>query len=156
MKRPLVLAAFLLALAPTGAAAQSWAQPVEAGWRRYGLLTVVCRSDGHTDMCLGLACRAGGVELVSAAGGGGPMDGRTRLRAGDLDLQLAFAWDDRAIDALGIAASRAAVTPGEVEALAATRTITLSSGGRGPGVSHRFPTRELAREWRRIAPGCRG
>jgi hypothetical protein len=155
MKRPAVIAALLL-LAGAGAEAQSWAQPPESGWRRYGLLTVVCRSDGHTDLCLGLACRAGRPELVSAAGGGGPMDGRTRLRAGDLDILLDFAWDDRALDALGIAASRAAVTAEQVEALAATRTITLSSGGRGSQISHRFPTRELAREWRRIAPNCRG
>jgi hypothetical protein len=153
--RALVLAFAVLA-GGTAAQAQSWAAPADAQWRRYGLLSVVCRGDGHTDMCLGLACRGGRVELVSAAGGGGPMDGRTRLRAGDLDLQLAFAWDDRAIDALGIAASRAPVTASQVEALAATRSITLSSGGRGPGVSHRFPTRELAREWRRIAPGCGG
>jgi hypothetical protein len=148
------LAAFLLLLfaATGGAAAQTW-QAAGEPFRRYGVLTAACLDDGG--VCLAVACPEGQLQLVSAAGGGGPMNERTTIITADRRFEVTFTWDDRGIDILGIAASRAPIDRSMLDAMAASPRIVLRSNGLGSPITHRFATRNLAREVQRIAASCR-
>jgi hypothetical protein len=139
-------------LAAGSALAQSWQAP-DPQFRRFGFLTVACNDDSHGGVCLGLACPEGQLQLVSAAGGGGPMDGPT-ITMGERRAQATFVWDDVGINVLGIAASRAPVDRATVEAMAATPRVTLRAGSGNSALVHRFATRNLAREWERVARSC--
>jgi hypothetical protein len=153
--RALTFGLLLLATTAADAAAQSWA-PARAEFARYGLLTVVCRGAGHTRMCLGLACRAGRLDLVSAAGGGGPMSGATAVRFGGQRVVVNFEDDSRALDVLGIAAARARVAPEVLSGMARAAEIELRPApSAAPDGVHRFPGRGLAAELRRAAATCR-
>jgi hypothetical protein len=148
--------ALALGVACTGGAAQaqgpSWGAPDRA-FAQYGIRSVVCHRTPDTSLCLGLACSRGALALVSVAGGGGPMDGPTRVSDGRSRFTLKFVFDPKAVDRLGLAASRADLTAAQLETLAHAAEITLSDEA-DPRIHHRFPTHGLAREGRRIAAAC--
>jgi hypothetical protein len=133
--------------------AQSWGAP-SPDFARYGIRTMVCDERTHAAPCLGLACVDGALALVSAAGSGGPMDGPTRVSNGRSTFTLRFEFDPRAIDRLGVAAARTDLTAAQFEALLAAQAITLTAQS-DTSIRHRFSTRGLAREWRRVAAACR-
>ena len=149
-----LLGAAALAFAADGAfAAEDWGTPGPA-YARFGIRTIACDERTHDQPCLGLACIDGSVALVSAAGGGGPMDGPTRISTGRDSFTLRFAFDARALDRLGVAASRAFPTAAQFDILLAARSLTLVSQPDGQ-IRHRFGTRGLAREGERVAANCR-
>lgn len=135
------------------ARAQSWEAP-SRDYARYGIRTIVCDQRGHAAPCLGLACRGGALVLVNAAGGGGPMEGPTRVSTGRDTFTLPFTFDPKAIDRLGVAASSADLTAAQLEALLAATSLTLTLQA-DASIRHRFSTRGLAGEWRRAAAACR-
>jgi hypothetical protein len=134
------------------ALAQSWGAP-SRDYARYGIRSVICDERTHAAPCLGLACLDGALALVSAAGGGGPMDGPTRVSTGRTSFSMNFEFDPRAIDRLGVAAAKADLTAAQFEALIEARSITLAAQS-DDSLRHRFTTRGLAREWRRVATAC--
>jgi len=141
-----------LATAAQAQPTQSWGAPSRE-FARYGVRTMVCDTRTHDAPCLGLACRAGTLVLVSAAGGGGPMDGPTRLSTGPSSFTLRFRFDERAIDQLGVAAASAELAPDQLEALMAATSITLTAQS-DARIRHQFPTRGLAEAGRWAAAGC--
>ena len=155
MTRLAFLIVFAVLGAASGATAQTWRAPSEE-FRRYGVLTAACNDNGHGGVCLGLACPEGQLQLVSAAGGGGPMNGETSILIGQRRETVTFRWDDRGLDVLGIAASRAPIRAAVVEAIASTPRVVLRSNGVGSPLTHRFATRNLAREWQRVRASCPG
>jgi hypothetical protein len=132
---------------------RSWGTPGR-DYGRYGILTMVCDERRHAAPCLGLACFDRTLALVSAAGGGGPMEGATRVSNGRTAFTLRFEFDPAAIDRLGVAASRASLDAAQFQALLGAEAITLAANT-DPSVRHRFSARGLAREWRRAAASCR-
>jgi hypothetical protein len=140
-------------LGSNAAYAESWAPPSRE-FARYGVQTVVCNRAGQVPICLGLACRNRAWELVSVAGGGGPMEGLTRVFNGKRSYTLNFLFDPRAIDQLGLAASRVKLSSNQVSALADATEITLTAG-HDPRIRHSFPLRNQAQEWRRVRASCR-
>ena len=76
---------------------RSWGTPGR-DYGRYGILTMVCDERRHAAPCLGLACFDRTLALVSAAGGGGPMEGATRVSNGRTAFTLRFEFDPAAID----------------------------------------------------------
>lgn len=142
-----------MAFAAGTAQAQSWGTPNRA-FSNYGVKTIVCDERTHDAPCLGLACRDGALALVSASGGGGPMDGPTTVSTGRTRFTLRFQYDARAVDRLGIAASHSDLTLSQFEALVAATSVTVNAKG-DPSIRHRFPTRGLASEGRRAAASCR-
>ena len=133
--------------------AQSWAAP-SRNFARYGVRTMTCDQRPHAVPCLGLACFNGALALVNAAGGGGPMDGPTRVSTGRRSFTLNFQYDEQAIDRLGVAAARADLTAAQYEALLEAESITLALQS-DTRIRHRFSTRGLANEWGRVAQACR-
>lgn len=133
--------------------AQSWGAP-NRDFARYGVRTMVCAERAHAAPCLGLACRGGALALVNAAGGGGPMEGETRVSTGAGAFTLRFKFDPRALDRLGVAAASADLTAPQVETLLAATSLTLTLQA-DPRIRHRFSTRGLAGAWRRAAAACR-
>lgn len=146
------LAVALAALLPGASHAGGWGEPSRAE-ARYGLRAVVCRPDGHGGTCLALACRGGRPVLVSASGGGGPMEGPTRVSTGRTAFDLRFTFDGTAVDVLGIAAAEAPLDRSQVEAILKATRITLASSE--PGHRHEFPGRGLADRGGRAAASCR-
>jgi hypothetical protein len=134
--RTMVIAACGVAASLGGPAAQGWT-PSRGGFACSGLIGEVCASDGHAPMCLALAWRAGRLDLVSAAGGGGPMEGATTIRFGGRSTRTTFVFDGRAADAMGVAAARARV-------LGRTQHAERGRDG-GPSLLHARPRRELRR-----------
>lgn len=137
----------------TVAAAEGWG-PARSSSARYGLISEVCNSDSHAPYCLALGCRSGRLELVSAAGGGGPMEGRTTILFGDRSLQTTFVYDDKAVDELGIAAAWARVPDQVLRAVANAEEVRLTAPNAGVVAKHLFPTRGLASELPRAATEC--
>lgn len=135
------------------AQAQSWGAPSRE-FARYGFRTIACHARPEGAPCLGLACRNGTLVLLSAAGGGGPMDGPTQVSTGKGSLTLSFSWDERAVDQLGVAASSADLTAAQFDMLLAATSLTLTSQAEA-SLRHRFSTRGLASEWRRVAAACK-
>lgn len=140
-------------LAKDAEAARGW-RASRGGFAHYGLVSETCDSDGHATACLALACRWGQIELASAAGGGGPMEGRTTIRFGGRTLRTTFVLDPRAVDVMGLAASRSRISGKALEAMAAAGAIELSAPNSGVVMVHRFPTRNLAVEVTRAAAAC--
>lgn len=141
------------ALLGNAAQAESWGSPGRE-FVRYGVRTIVCDERPHGVPCLGLACRNGALALVSASGGGGPMDGPTRVSTGQDAFTLNFEFDPRAIDRLGVAAASVDLTAAQFDTLLAAKSLTLTSQA-DASVRHRFSTRGLASEWRRVAAACK-
>lgn len=137
----------------TAAAAEGWA-PARGSSARYGLISEVCTSDGHAPICLALACRSRRLELVSAAGGGGPMEGRITIRYGDHVVRTSFVYDDKAVDMLGIAAARASVPEQVLRSMANAEEVRLSAPNAGVVAEHRFPTRGFKTELARATAAC--
>lgn len=143
----------LAMLAGGSASAQTWQQPT-AEFKDFGFLTIACNDDAHGGVCLGIACPEGQLQLISAAGGGGPMDGPTVIITSQRRIEATFRWESVAVERLGIAASRARVEPATIEAMAASPRIILRAGSGNSALTHRFATRNLAREWQRISSSC--
>ncbi len=122
-----LLAAVPAAVGESSAAEQGWERS-RGKFARYGLITQSCLRAGHTETCLGLACRAGRLELVSAAGGGGPLNGPTNVGFGGRLLKVTFTEDTRALDVLGISASRSTIRLEALRAMAAAPAIEVRSG----------------------------
>jgi hypothetical protein len=87
-------------------------------------------------------------------GGGGPVEGSTRASNGRHVVTLDFEFDPRSVDRVGVAVSRAKITPEQLETLAREHTITLTSQDE-PRTQFRFPTKGLLTEWRRLSDVCR-
>lgn len=147
------LAAFGFAAIPAIASAESW-KPSHGSFARYGLISEVCTNDGHAPTCLALTCRAGRLELVSAAGGGGPIEGPAILRFSGRSARVSFVYDVRAIDILGVAAARARIPSRLFEGLNNTRVIELSTRDSGARIVHRFTMNGFANEVRRATGIC--
>ncbi len=140
------------ALDARAAQAQAWTLP-NAAEARYGLGTVACHAGPHGGSCLALSCRSKRRVLVSAAGGGGPLEGPVRVSAGQAAFDVTFTFDPKGIDVLGIATSWAEVTAAQAEALLSASTLALTPREPG-GDSLRFPTRRLAELGRRAWRTC--
>jgi hypothetical protein len=155
LKWPLLAGVAVLGAAFLGGTAQaeSWGAPSRE-FVRYGIRTIVCDERPHGAPCLGLACRNGALALVSASGGGGPMDGLTRVSTGQGAFTLNFAFDPRAVDRLGVAAASASLIAAQIDRLLAATSLILTSHA-DASIRHRFTTRGLAGEWRRVAAACR-
>lgn len=136
----------------TSVQAESWGEPNRA-FARYGVRSIVCNASTHDAPCLALACREGALALVSAAGGGGPMDGATRISTGRNAFTANFKYDERAIDKLGVAASEMDLTARQFDALLAATSLTLSLQS-DPSIRHTFPTQGLATAWNRVFKTC--
>jgi hypothetical protein len=67
---------------------------------------MICDQAGQVPICLGLACRNGTLELVSAAGGGGPMKVRRASPLERTSFSLNFLFDPEAVNQLGLTAAR--------------------------------------------------
>jgi hypothetical protein len=140
-------------LASYAAQAGSWVPPTRE-LTRYGVQTMVCDRAGQVPICLGLACRNGTLELVSAAGGGGPMEGPTRVSTGKTSFSLNFLFDPEAVNQLGLTAARVKLSSGQVSALTDALEVTLTAGY-DRRVRHRFSSQNQAQEWRRVRASCR-
>jgi hypothetical protein len=135
------------------AQAGSWAPP-NRDFARYGLQTMVCDQAGQVPICLGLACRNGTWELVSAAGGGGPMEGPTRVSNGKRSFTLNFLLDPEAVNRLGLAAARVKLSSDQVSALMEALEVTLTAEY-DRRIRHRLSLQNQAQEWRRVRATCR-
>jgi hypothetical protein len=133
--------------------AESWAPPTRE-FARYGVQTMVCDRAGQVPICLGLACRNGTLELVSAAGGGGPMEGPTRVSTGKRSFSLNFLFDPEAVNQLGLAASRARLNSDQISILIDALEVNLTAGY-DRRVRHTFSSQNQAQEWRRVRASCR-
>jgi hypothetical protein len=140
-------------LSSFAAQAESWAPPTRE-FTRYGVQTMVCDRAGQVPICLGLACRNGALELVSAAGGGGPMEGPTRVSNGKTAFTLNFLFDPEAVNRLGLAAARVKLSSDQVSALTDALEVTLRAGY-DRRVRHGFSSQNQAQEWRRVRASCR-
>ncbi len=143
----------LASLSGSAVYAESWAPPTREV-ARYGVQTMVCDRAGHVPICLGLACRKGTLELVSAAGGGGPMEGPTRVSIGKRSFTLNFLFDPEAVDRIGLAASRVKLSSDQASTLMDAPEITLAAGY-NRRVRHRFSSQNQVEEWRRVRGSCR-
>jgi hypothetical protein len=148
-----LLAAAPAAVGETSAGQESWERS-QGKFARYGLITQTCLRAGHTDTCLGLACHAGRLQLVSAAGGGGPLDGPVTVGFGGQLLKVRFTEDPRAIEVMGISASRTTIEPEPLRTMATAPTIELHSGQGSTRLSIRFRTGGLRAEVRRAQNLC--
>jgi hypothetical protein len=148
-----LLAATPAALGESSAAEESWERS-HGKFARYGLITQTCLRAGHTETCLALACRAGRLELVSAAGGGGPLDGPATVGFGGRLLKVKFTEDPRALDALGISAARSAIGVEPLRTMAAAPAIELHSGQGSTLLKIRFRTAGLRAELGRAQAMC--
>jgi hypothetical protein len=135
------------------AQAESWATPTHE-FVRYGVQSMVCDRAGQVPICLGLACRNGTLELVSAAGGGGAMEGLTRVSTGKRSFTLNFLFDPEAVDRIGLAAARVKLSSDEVSALTDALEVTLTAGY-DRRIRHRFSSQNQVEEWRRVRTLCR-
>lgn len=151
----IALAAVSFAAFPAIASAESW-KPAHGDFARYGLMSEVCTSDGHVQTCLALTCRGGRLELVSAAGGGGPMEGQATLRFGTRSARVSFVYDAKAVDIMGVAAARAGVPSRLLNALTDATAIELSTSNSGARIVHRFTMDGFAKELRRATGTCVG
>jgi hypothetical protein len=133
--------------------AESWAPPTRE-FARYGVQTMVCDRAGQVPICLGLACRNGTLELVSAAGGGGPMEGPTRVSNGKTAFTVNFLFDPEAVNKLGLAAARVKLSSDQIAALTDAREVTLTAGY-DRRIRHRFSSQNQAQQWRRVRAACR-
>ncbi|WP_232629938.1 hypothetical protein [Methylobacterium sp. Leaf118] len=148
-----MMVACAVTLLPTAASAESWTV-ARGGSARYGLISEVCRTVGDVPTCLALACRGGALDLVSVAGGGGPMEGKTTLRFGERSAHVSFVYDPKAVDRMGIAAARARVSSGLIDALARADRVELSTSGAGERYAHRFTLRGLSQHVSRARAAC--
>jgi hypothetical protein len=82
------------------------------------------------------------------------MEGATRVSNGRDALSLQFQFDRRSVDRLGVAVSRAEITPEQFKKLSSGRAITLTLQS-DPRIRFRFPTSRLQSEWRRVSSACR-
>jgi hypothetical protein len=147
------LSAVLSVLGMTSSAsAEAWSAPTRE-FARYGVRTIVCDRSGHTSVCLGLACRHDAFELVSAAGGGGPMEGATTVANGRSRFTVNFVFDPKALDLLGLAASRAVLNGNQFSALAQASKIRLTAGD-DRKIQHVFSSEGQQREWQRVRSMC--
>lgn len=155
LKWPLLAGIAVLGAIVLGSPAQaeSWGAPSRE-FARYGIRTIACDERPHGAPCLGLACRNGALALVSASGGGGPMDGLTRVSTGQGAFTLNFAFDPRAVDRLGVAAASANLTAAQLDMLLAATSLILTSEA-DASIRHWFTTRGLAGEGRRVTTACR-
>jgi hypothetical protein len=136
----------------SSASAEAWSAPSRE-FARYGVRTIVCERSGHTSVCLGLACRHDAFELVSAAGGGGPMEGATTVANGRSRFTVNFVFDPKALDLLGLAASRAVLNGNQFSALAHASKIRLTAGD-DRSIQHSFSSEGHRREWQRVRSMC--
>ena len=136
----------------SSASAEAWSAPSRK-FVRYGVRTIVCEGSGHTSVCLGLACQHGAFELVSAAGGGGPMEGATTVANGRSRFTVNFVFDPKALDLLGLAASRAVLDGNQFSALAKASKIRLTAGD-DRKIQHLFSSEGQKREWQRVRSMC--
>jgi hypothetical protein len=134
-------------------AAETWGPP-SPEYASYGIGTIICNERAQDGSCLGLACIEGALALVNMAGGGGPVEGATRVSTGRNTLTLKFVWDEGAVDKLGLAASAADLTLAQFETLSGAASITLTMAS-DSSIRHRFTTRGISAEWLRVARSCR-
>lgn len=143
----------LMAIAEsTSVRAQSWGEPNRA-FARYGVRAIACDESTHDAPCLAIACRGGALVMVSAAGGGGPMDGPTRVSTGRNVFSASFKYDEDAINKLGVAASEVDLTASQFDMMLTATSLTLSPQS-DPSIRHKIPTRGLTASWNRAFKSC--
>jgi hypothetical protein len=82
------------------------------------------------------------------------MEGPTRVFNGRRSaFSLNFVFDPKAIDRLGLAASRAIVSAQQLSALEGASQVSLKAG-EDPSIQHRFSTKGQTREWRKAREIC--
>lgn len=125
----IVTCAFVICIAigaaPEARAKEQWdkAQP---DLQKIGVELVVCKDYPEQLICLGLGCASGAFELISIRSASGAFTEDVQLSAGGKTFDVRFSdHDPKIMEVVGTSGSRAKVSSNLVDAIAASRKVTI-------------------------------